>query len=88
MSYLTEDELMMIQLLPTGAPYVISHASQTQFSIARHYGGCKFNGHEYTYVPTTDELIRLDFFKLVTKERKKKAKADKDTNKDKQTELL
>lgn len=73
MSYLTEAELELIKTLPTGAPYVIRHASQTQFSIARHYGGCRFNGHEYTYVPTTDELIRLDFFKLVTKQRRKDA---------------
>ena len=43
-----------------------------QFSIARfpQYMGCTFQGKHYTYCPTTDELIRDDVLKEVTKLRK------------------
>lgn len=41
-------------------PYGMTNVSMTQLSIARFYGGCKFNGEDYTYIPTTDELIRND----------------------------
>lgn len=41
-------------------PYGITNVSMTQLSIARHYGGCKFQGDSYTYLPDTDELIRND----------------------------
>ena len=44
-------------------PLGIRHVSMTQLSIARHYGGIKYNGHEYTYLPATDELIRNDVLK-------------------------
>ena len=73
-SYLTEDELMMAHTLPSESPYVIRYVTQTQFSIARHYGGITFNGHIYTYFPATDELIRDDVLKMVTKNRKKATK--------------
>ena len=41
-------------------PYGITNVSMTQFSIARHFGGIKYNGDDYTYFPHTDELIRDD----------------------------
>lgn len=41
-------------------PFGIRGVSQSQFSIARHYGGIKFRGQSYTYCPDTDELIRDD----------------------------
>jgi hypothetical protein len=40
------------------------------FSVARHYGGAKYNGSQYTYIPGEDELIRDDVLKFVTKLRK------------------
>lgn len=72
MSYLTAAEVEAIQHLDRAAPYCIGNASMSQFSVARHYGACTFNGHRYTYMATSDELIRDDVLKLVTKMRKKK----------------
>ncbi len=42
------------------APDEIHHVSQSQFSIARHYGGCRADGHYYYYDPAHDSLIRDD----------------------------
>lgn len=72
MNYLTEAEVDAIQHLDRSAPYCIQGVSQTQFSVARHYGACTFQGWHYFYVPTTDELIRDDVLKFVGKLRKKK----------------
>jgi hypothetical protein len=54
-----------------------ANVSMTQFSIARHYGGIKVNGHHYVYNPTDDSLIREDVFKWLAKEIKKQEKAAK-----------
>lgn len=51
-------------------PYGMTNVSMTQFSIARHYGGCKFQGDSYTYIPTTDELIRDDVLKWKRKQKR------------------
>jgi hypothetical protein len=50
-------------------PYGIRGVSQTQFSIARYSGGCSYNGDSYTYIPTTDELIRDDVLKWKAKQK-------------------
>ena len=52
----------------TDVPEKIYGVSQSQFSIARHYGGITFNGHYYEYNPVEDSLT------LVKKTRKKKEK--------------
>ena len=44
-------------------PFGMTNVSMTQLSIARHYGGIKYNGESYTYAPDTDELIRDDVLK-------------------------
>lgn len=49
-------------------PEEIHNVSMSQLSIARHYGGCKFNGVSYTYDPTRDVLIRDDVLKRRAKE--------------------
>jgi len=41
--------------------------SFTQFSTARHFGGCNVNGKHYLYNPTDDSLIREDVIKFVQK---------------------
>ena len=51
------------------APDEIHNVSHTQLSIARHYGGCVFNGKEYVYFPDEDKLVRKD---LVKKKKPKK----------------
>jgi len=44
-------------------PFEIHGVSNSHFSIARYYGGSRFNGHYYVYDPRTDVLIREDIFK-------------------------
>jgi hypothetical protein len=56
------------------APTRITHVTASQFSVARHYGGCTFNGASYHYDEKTDELIRLDVWQAELKADKEKAK--------------
>jgi hypothetical protein len=44
-------------------PERIYNVSQTQLSIARHYGGIKFNGADYHYDAESDTLTRMDVWK-------------------------
>lgn len=64
--------------LHTRTPYAITGVTYTQFSVARHYGGMKYNGDSYTYIPTEDVLVRDDVIKCLTKMRKRKAKEAKE----------
>lgn len=41
-------------------PKVIYNVSQTQFSIARYYGGIVFNGRRYEYNEDNDTLILIE----------------------------
>lgn len=41
-------------------PERIYNVSQTQLSVARFYGGCKFNGADYHYDAESDTLTRMD----------------------------
>lgn len=45
----------------------IPECSHTQFSVARFYGGCTFNGKAFIHNPTDDSLIRSDVVKFVSK---------------------
>ncbi len=74
-SYLTEAEIDACQKLHKKTPFLICGVTQTHLSIARHYGGIRYNGDSYTYMPPTDELVRDDVLKLVTKLRKPPRKA-------------
>jgi hypothetical protein len=67
--------------LPTDSPYVINGVMNMQFSIARFYGGVKFNGYSYTYSPVDDQLVRRDVLAWITKQRKAAAKAQRDADK-------
>ena len=56
-------------------PFIIGNITQTQFSVARRFGTCTFNGDHYTYFASSDELWRDDFLKWAKqqfKELKKK----------------
>lgn len=44
-------------------PEVIYHVSHTQLSVARYYGGCKYNGAEYHYDAESDTLTRMDIWR-------------------------
>lgn len=52
------------------APIAYANVTQTQLSIARHYGGCQVNKAHYTYFPNDDLLVRDDVVKLVCKLKK------------------
>jgi hypothetical protein len=56
------------------APETITNVSNTQFSIARFYGGVTLNGFSYIYNPETDELKRADVLRA---DEKAKIEADK-----------
>lgn len=44
-------------------PELIHNVSDTQFSLARHCGGCTVNGTYYVYHPASDTLMREDVVK-------------------------
>lgn len=64
------------------APEEIHHVSQSQFSVARHYGGCKFQGVSYHYDVERDTLVRLDVWQTRIKagnaEAKRAARAERE----------
>lgn len=62
----------------------IYNVSATQFSISRHYGGCKVNGVYYYYDPKSDMLICGDVLKAEVAEKKKAAAAGKKKQQDAQ----
>lgn len=75
--YLQADEVQAAQTLHKRAPYALCNVSHGFFSIARHYGGCTFQGCHYTYMQGHDECVRDDVLRLVTKIRKKTASKTK-----------
>lgn len=75
-SYLTNPEIDALQDagLHRKSPFILGSVSQGMLSVARHFGGCKYQGDTYTYVSATDELIRSDVLRWLTKYRKEMAK--------------
>jgi hypothetical protein len=73
-SYLTADEMQAAQALHKRAPYALCNVSMGFFSVAKHYGGCTFQGCHYTYMHGHDECVRDDVLRLVAKLRKKPAR--------------
>jgi len=61
----------------TNAPEKIYGWLNSQLSIARHYGGCKFNGADYKidYADPDQPLVRVD---TLSKEKKAAVKAAHD----------
>lgn len=74
MDYLTDAEMAALNQskLDRTTPFAIYNASQTQFSIARFYGGCTYQGKEYVYIPPFDALVRHDVMKFLGQMRKVK----------------
>jgi hypothetical protein len=81
-SYITNEEraALITSDLPTTNPFLIGNVSMSMFSIARYSGGIKYNGSDYTYIPTTDELVRKDVVKWLKKYRKGTQKVTKIEN--------
>lgn len=69
-----EIEALQLSKLDRATPFLIAGVSRSQFSIARHYGGCRIQGRNYSYLPLTDELIRDDVVKWLAKYRKAQKK--------------
>lgn len=61
-------------------PFAIHPCMGTHFSIARLSGCIKFNGDGYTYFPSTDELIRDDVLRLISKNKVKNKPEKLDQN--------
>ena len=63
-------------------PERIHNVSRSQLSIARHYGGIKFNGADYHYDAESDTLTRMDIWKAQIAsseaEAKKAARAERE----------
>lgn len=79
-SHITPDEwaaLVLDEKLHQRSAWLYQAVSQTQLSIARHYGGTTVNGESYVYIPPTDELIRGDVLKALGKLRKSRDALDK-----------
>lgn len=56
----------------TNAPEKIYNWLDSQLSIARHYGGMSYNGHNYQidYEADGQPLVRMDVFKAEQKAKK------------------
>jgi len=59
---ITNDQIALLDLsgLHRRAPFLINGVLNSQFSIARFYGGIRYNGEHYTYLPDADQLVRDD----------------------------
>ena len=60
-------------------PHAIGGVVNSQMSIARHYGGLRYNGENYVYIPADDTLVRVDVLKWLKARAKAEAKARKPT---------
>lgn len=60
----------------TDAPERIYHWLDSQLSIARHYGGCRLNGHDYRVAIDEDgqPLVRADVLAREATERRDAAR--------------
>ena len=67
-------------------PDEIHHVSQSQFSVARHFGGCSYMGQPYIYDAGQDRLIRRDVYLARLKQGKAEAKALRDAERQRWTE--
>lgn len=47
-------------------PIFITGVSNTQLSIARHYGGINYNGCTYKYIPSKDALVHEKYTRKAT----------------------
>lgn len=67
------------------APDEIHNVSQSQFSVARHFGGCSYMGQSYIYDAGQDRLIRRDVYLARLKQGKAEAKSLRDAERQRWT---
>jgi len=80
-SQITTEEQTALQSsgLCQKTPYAIQGVSSGQLSVCQHFGGCRVQGVMYSYLPETDELVRVDVVRWLKNYRKdadKKAVAE------------
>lgn len=51
---------------------IFNASTQPYFNIGVKYGGIKYNGHEYVYLPPYDAFLRKDYAKKFTIHMKQK----------------
>jgi hypothetical protein len=73
MHKITNDQIALLDLsgLHRRAPFLIDGVLNSQFSIARFYGGIWYNGMHYTYLPGADQLVRNDVLAWLKKNQAK-----------------
>ncbi len=77
---LKDNEAWLREQFDSQASIAFANVSMTQLSVARHFGGCEYNGSYYVYNPTDDSLIREDVITKLSKHLKpKKSKPVKQT---------
>jgi hypothetical protein len=78
--------------MSTNPPDEIHHVSRSQFSVARYYGGCTYQGVSYAYDRSRDVLIRRDVLagrvRAAKVDAKKKRETDKAAAVDAQGDLI
>lgn len=89
-SFFNTDEINALQAsgLDKKTPYIIQNVSETQLSIARYFGGCRYDGVYYTSIPVADEIVRNDVLKWIIKYRKDKEAKEKKINQARQINLF
>lgn len=63
------------------SPEEIHNVSHSQLSVARHFGGCKFQGATYHYDASRDVLVRMDVWLVRIKEESAAGKAAREDEK-------
>lgn len=89
-SYLSDQDVadILAKGLHKRTPYLIRGVSSGYFSIARYCGGIKYNGDSFTYMPTTDELVRDDVLKFIVKKRKGEKQSEQKAKKRQGQEMV
>lgn len=63
------------------APEEIHNVSNSQLSVARHFGGCRYAGASYHYDASGDVLVRMDIWLAKIKEESAAGKAAREDEK-------
>jgi len=69
---LKDNEAWLREQFDSQDSIAFTNVSMTQLSVARYYGGCKYNGSYYVYNSTDDSLIREDVITKLSKHLKLK----------------
>jgi hypothetical protein len=77
---LEENKSILKEKFPENEIIAYANVSNTQLSVARHFGGCKVQGKHFVYNTTDDSLIRKDVISFLRKQLKNKQKKKENEN--------